>query len=83
MQQDFVECSVSVIDLENDPMAVLNKANNGTLAILENDKPTAYLVPAERYESLLASLESYEREQRHHEQDNELSQAIEQTSNEL
>lgn len=60
MRQVLAECSASISELKKNPTALLNEANGAAVAILNHNKPTAYLVPAETYEWLMERLEDYE-----------------------
>jgi antitoxin StbD len=52
--------SASISELKKNPSALLNKADGETIAILNHNLPTAYLVPADVYELLMDKLEDYE-----------------------
>lgn len=60
MRQVLAQCSASISELKKNPTALLNEANGAAVAILNHNKPTAYLVPAETYEWLMERLEDYE-----------------------
>jgi antitoxin StbD len=60
MQQIFASFSASISELKKNPTALLNKAEGETIAILNHNLPTAYLVPADKYEQLMDRLEDYE-----------------------
>ncbi len=60
MEQVLTHYSASITELKKNPSALLEKAGGETIAILNHNKPSAYLVPAELYESLLERLEDYE-----------------------
>ncbi|MEJ6120550.1 type II toxin-antitoxin system Phd/YefM family antitoxin [Vibrio sp. 2-Bac 85] len=60
MKQVLADCSVSVSELKKNPTALLNEADGSVNTILDHNKPTAYLVPAETYESLMDTLDDYE-----------------------
>ncbi|MDI1231129.1 MAG: type II toxin-antitoxin system Phd/YefM family antitoxin [Methylobacter sp.] len=60
MQQILAPFSASISELKKNPTALLNKAEGETIAILNHNLPTAYLVPAEQYELLMDKLEDYE-----------------------
>lgn len=60
MKQVLAECSASISELKKNPTALLNEANGAAVAILNHNKPTAYLVPAETYEWLMEMLDDYE-----------------------
>jgi antitoxin StbD len=52
--------SVGISELKLNPTAVIESADGGAVAILNRNKPVAYLLPADRYEALLDRLEDYE-----------------------
>lgn len=60
MQQILASFSASISELKKNPSALLNKAEGETIAILNHNSPTAYLVPADVYEQLLEKLEDFE-----------------------
>lgn len=60
MQQILTSFSASISELKKNPTALLKQANGETIAILNHNLPTAYLVPAEAYELLMEKLEDYE-----------------------
>ena len=60
MRQVLADCSASISELKKNPTAILNEADGAAVAILNHNKPTAYLVPAETYESLMEIIDDYE-----------------------
>ena len=60
MKQVLADCSASISELKKNPTSLLNDAAGSTIAILNHNKPTAYLVPAETYEWLMDVLDDYE-----------------------
>lgn len=52
--------SVGISELKLNPTAVFEGADGGAVAILNRNKPVAYLLPADQYEALLDRLEDYE-----------------------
>lgn len=60
MQHILASFSTSISELKKNPTALLNQAEGETIAILNHNLPTAYLVPADVYESLMDKLEDYE-----------------------
>ena len=60
MKQVLADCSASISELKKNPTALLNEANGSAIAILNHNKPAAYLVPAETYECLMEMLDDYE-----------------------
>lgn len=60
MRQVLADYSVSISELKKNPTSLLNEADGSAIAILNHNKPTAYLVPAETYEWLMEVLDDYE-----------------------
>jgi len=60
VQQLLAHYSASISELKKNPTALLNEAEGAPIAILNHNKPTAYLVPAETYERLLELLDDHE-----------------------
>lgn len=52
--------STSISELKRNPSQVIAEANGEAIAILNHNKPTAYLLPADVYESLLDQIEDLE-----------------------
>jgi len=57
MESVLARCSVSISELKKNPSALIEKAGGEPIAILNHNKPTAYLIPAETYEALLEEIE--------------------------
>ena len=60
MKSVLASCSASISELKKNPSALINKADGEPIAILNHNKPTAYLIPAETYEEILESIEDYQ-----------------------
>ena len=60
MRQVLTGYSASISELKKNPTSLLNEAGGSAIAILNHNKPTAYLVPAETYEWLMEVLDDYE-----------------------
>ena len=60
MRQVLADCSASISELKQNPTALLNEADGAAIAILNHNKPAAYLVPAATYEWLMDQLDDYE-----------------------
>jgi antitoxin StbD len=60
MRQVLANCSVSISELKRNPTALLAEAEGAPIAILNHNKPTAYLVPAETYERLMDMIDDHE-----------------------
>ena len=60
MRQVLADFSVSISELKKNPSAILAQASGSPIAVLNHNKPAAYLIPAETYEALMDMLEDYE-----------------------
>lgn len=76
MENILANLSVSVTELKKNPTALLNAANGEPVAILNHNKPAAYLVPAEVYERMLNLIEDLELADLVKERQKEKDQAI-------
>lgn len=54
------DLSVSISELKRNPQAIIDDADGEAIALLNRNKPTAYIVPAETYEELLELAEDIE-----------------------
>ena len=52
--------SASISELKKNPSALLQQADGSPITILNHNKPTAYLIPAETYEALIEGIEDYD-----------------------
>jgi len=77
MRQVLADCSASISELKKNPTALLNEADGSAIAILNHNKPAAYLVPAETYELLMDVLDDYELAKIVEDRRGDLSTAIE------
>jgi len=59
MKAVLASCSASVSELKKNPSALIDQAEGEPIAILNHNKPTAYLVPADTYEQFMEKLEDY------------------------
>ena len=57
MQRIHARSSVSISDLKKNPSGVISQAHGEPVAILNHNRPTAYLVPAAAYELLMEQLD--------------------------
>lgn len=60
MERLYARASVSISDLKKNPSRIIQEAGGTPVAILNHNKPSAYLVPAEAFEALMEKLEDYE-----------------------
>ena len=52
--------AVSISELKRNPQAVIDDARGEAIALLNRNKPTAYIIPAETYEMLMEMAEDIE-----------------------
>ena len=73
MESVLANCSASISELKKNPSALIDASNGEPIAILNHNKPTAYLIPADTYHQILDRLEDYELglivKEREHEKD--------------
>ncbi len=60
MKTVLASCSVSISELKRNPSALIDQSEGQPIAILNHNRPTAYLIPAKTYEALLEKLEDYQ-----------------------
>lgn len=60
MKHILADLSASISELKKNPTALLQQADGSPITILNHNKPTAYLIPAETYEALLERIEDYD-----------------------
>lgn len=60
MHKVLAEFSVSISELKKNPSALLSQASGSPIAVLNHNRPAAYLIPAETYEAMLELMEDYE-----------------------
>ena len=51
--------SASITELKKSPSKILEEAGEEVVAILNHNKPSAYLVPSKQYEKMMEILEDY------------------------
>jgi antitoxin StbD len=59
MQSVLADLSVSITELKKNPSAVISGAGDEPVAILNNNRPTAYIIPAETYEAMFEIMEDH------------------------
>lgn len=57
METVLANCSASISELKKNPSALIEQSAGEPIAILNHNKPTAYLIPADTYELLLDKIE--------------------------
>jgi antitoxin StbD len=77
MKAVLANCSASISELKRNPSALIDKAEGEPIAILNHNRPTAYLIPAETYEELMERLEDYQLGLIVNERQNEKFEAVE------
>lgn len=75
--------AASVSDLKRNPSKLLEASDGEAIAILNHNRPTAYLIPAAVYEDMLERLEDAELEEVVKNRQDEKSEAVEVSLNEL
>ena len=60
MRHILADCSASISELKKNPTALLKVSDGAPIAILNHNKPAAYLVPAQTYEWLMEKLDDIE-----------------------
>ena len=59
MESVLAKCSASISELKKNPSSLIEQAEGEPIAILNHNKPTAYLIPADTYEIMLEQIEDY------------------------
>jgi antitoxin StbD len=59
-QTIYARTTVSMTDLRRNPSGILEDAGDSPVAVLNHNKPAAYLLSARAYEALLDKLEDFE-----------------------
>ncbi len=60
MKTILANCSASISELKKNPSALIDESEGEPTAILNHNRPTAYLIPAETYEAIMERLEDYQ-----------------------
>lgn len=56
MNQILSDYSVSISELKKNPSSLIEQSHGSAIAVLNHNKPTAYLVPADTYENMMELL---------------------------
>ena len=83
MESVLASCSASISELKKNPSALIDQSDGEPIAILNHNRPTAYLIPARTYEALLEKIEDYQLGVIVQERQNEKISAVEVTLDEL
>lgn len=59
MIQILSKYSTTISELKKQPSALIKEANGEPIAILNHNKPTAYIVPSELYAKMLDIIDEY------------------------
>lgn len=80
MESILANFSVSISELKKNPSALIEQSGGDPIAILNHNRPTAYLVPAATYEALLEQIENYQLgvivNERQHEKDSAIEVSL-------
>ncbi|WP_281647947.1 type II toxin-antitoxin system Phd/YefM family antitoxin [Parendozoicomonas sp. Alg238-R29] len=60
MKQVLANNSVSISELKKNPSALIAQAGGEPVVVLNHNRPTAYLVPADTYEWMMEQLDDLE-----------------------
>ena len=83
MKTILANCSASISELKKNPSALIDESEGEPIAILNHNRPTAYLVPAETYEAIMERLEDYQLGLLVNQRQNEKIEAVEVDIDEL
>ena len=60
MELLYTNASVSISELKKNPTAIIEEADGFPVAVLNHNKPAAYLVPAAAFEAMMEKLDDIE-----------------------
>ncbi|WIM06085.1 MAG: type II toxin-antitoxin system prevent-host-death family antitoxin [Candidatus Nitricoxidivorans perseverans] len=60
MELLYTNASISISELKKNPSAVIEEADGFPVAVLNRNRPAAYLVPSAAFEALMEKLDDYE-----------------------
>ena len=60
MQPIYADYSATITELKQHPSALIHDARGEIIAILNHNRPTAYLIPAGTFEVLMEMIEDHE-----------------------
>jgi antitoxin StbD len=60
MELLYTNASVSISELKKNPTAVIEQADGFPVAVLNHNKPAAYLVPVAAFEAMMEKLDDIE-----------------------
>ena len=79
----YANYTVSISQLKRNPQALIDNAHGDIIALLNRNRPTAYIVPAETFDRLMELAEDLELGQIIEERKSEKVEAVEVGINEL
>ncbi|SFV65531.1 RelB/StbD replicon stabilization protein (antitoxin to RelE/StbE) [hydrothermal vent metagenome] len=59
MTRILANYTTSISELKKSPSSIIENANGQSIAILNHNRPSAYLVPSEVYEKMMDMLDEY------------------------
>jgi antitoxin StbD len=59
MQQIYANYTASITELKKSPTKLLEMSNNEPIAILNHNKPNAYMVPSDMFEKMVDIIDDY------------------------
>ncbi len=77
MKEILANYTASISELKKNPSALIEESEGAPIAILNHNRPTAYLIPAETYELLMERIEDYQLGLIVKERENEKIKAVE------
>ena len=83
MTQILANYTASISELKKSPSHIIEQAGNEAVAILNHNKPSAYLVPSELYEKMIDIIDDYHLAQIVRERMNDGEEPIEVSLDEL
>ena len=57
MQRILARSSISISDLKKNPSEIISQAHGEPVAVLNHNRPTAYLLPAATFEAIMEQLD--------------------------
>jgi antitoxin StbD len=57
MEQLYANASVSISELKKNPSAIIHQAEGFAVAVLNHNRPAAYLVPVAAFEAMIDQLD--------------------------
>ncbi len=79
----YADYTVSISELKRNPQALIDNAHGEVIALLNRNKPTAYIIPVKTYEELMELAEDIELGRIIEERQVEKDQAVEVQIDEL